>query len=557
MAEEAEMTRAAFVGRTNSRFTDDAEQDLPADMPRTPFRLRLPSPRPLRIIPLLLLGSLAAAACAADDAEDQAALEPNPTVDYRVPINAVAAAVPEDERAWPLYRQALLRLQGTSERVKAFYDEISWTTQATPQSDIAQFLERHQDALKTVRKAAERQGLGFVVGYDLSPEDLELWPELSDDQTTNELGEGALLNVGLPHLICFRQLGRLFVLDLRQAAAHGDGPTVVADTRTLLGMAKHAREHPIAISDLVAISLAHFAGDCVLHTLQFHPEALSDRQLRSLARLFDEPDDTFRIRFVGERLAFQDNVQRVYTDDGDGDGRLTTEGFRALRRFVADFSDEPADDSPEAKLADRIVDSQLVRAAASRRETIEQCDRLFDIAEAESRQPLWEWGESVVDRQLTAWSESPTDRIRYFMLLTFMPALSRPNLQTQYWLGGRDGLLVTIALHRYRRTHGTWPSSLDHLVPRYLDSVRPDRFDGKPLRYTLIDGQPVVYSLGGDRDDDGGRPAIAAETGEAESDAARNWIPPTELEQRVSEGDLPDGDWILWPPAIESPPRGQ
>jgi hypothetical protein len=42
-------------------------------------------------------------------------------------------------------------------------------------------------------------------------------------------------------------------------------------------------------------------------------------------------------------------------------------------------------------------------------------------------------------------------------------------------------------------------------VPDLLPAVPPDRYDGKPLRYQLVDGKPLVYSIGSDRDDDAGR----------------------------------------------------
>ena len=36
-----------------------------------------------------------------------------------------------------------------------------------------------------------------------------------------------------------------------------------------------------------------------------------------------------------------------------------------------------------------------------------------------------------------------------------------------------------------------------------LKAVPIDPYDGKPMRFTLIDGQPVVYSVGRDGKDDG------------------------------------------------------
>ena len=98
----------------------------------------------------------------------------------------------------------------------------------------------------------------------------------------------------------------------------------------------------------------------------------------------------------------------------------------------------------------------------------------------------------------------------------------------------RDALLVAIALELYRRRTGSWPVDLEALVPDLMPAVPVDRFDGRPLRYRVIDGRPLVYSVGADRDDDGGRTPVDTR-GRPERDLAR--IPKSGA----------DGDLVLWP----------
>jgi hypothetical protein len=64
---------------------------------------------------------------------------------------------------------------------------------------------------------------------------------------------------------------------------------------------------------------------------------------------------------------------------------------------------------------------------------------------------------------------------------------------------------VAVALERYRRDHGAWPDTLDALVPKYLAAVPKDPMDGLPLRYRRRTDGVVVYSLGADATDDGGK----------------------------------------------------
>jgi hypothetical protein len=58
--------------------------------------------------------------------------------------------------------------------------------------------------------------------------------------------------------------------------------------------------------------------------------------------------------------------------------------------------------------------------------------------------------------------------------------------------------VAAVAAERYRRRHGAWPAVL---APECL----PDPFDGQPLRYRRLADGVVIYSVGPDGADDGGR----------------------------------------------------
>ena len=60
----------------------------------------------------------------------------------------------------------------------------------------------------------------------------------------------------------------------------------------------------------------------------------------------------------------------------------------------------------------------------------------------------------------------------------------------------RRSLRVIIALHRYHKSHGTLPATLDELVPAFLPAVPQDPFDFQPLRWDAV--KRSVYSIGSD-----------------------------------------------------------
>jgi hypothetical protein len=72
-----------------------------------------------------------------------------------------------------------------------------------------------------------------------------------------------------------------------------------------------------------------------------------------------------------------------------------------------------------------------------------------------------------------------------------------------------------------------------------LPALPIDRYDGQPLRYTIRDGKPLLYSIGVDRNDDGGHPTNPAES------AAGSFEPRT---PDKTPSATSSGDWILWPP---------
>ncbi|HZT42342.1 MAG TPA: hypothetical protein VFA07_09130 [Chthonomonadaceae bacterium] len=68
-------------------------------------------------------------------------------------------------------------------------------------------------------------------------------------------------------------------------------------------------------------------------------------------------------------------------------------------------------------------------------------------------------------------------------------------------------LLVALALRAYYVEHGAYPQNLNQLVPAYLSRVSDDPFAlNSPLSYRRTKTKYVLYSVGPDGKDDGGKP---------------------------------------------------
>ena len=65
---------------------------------------------------------------------------------------------------------------------------------------------------------------------------------------------------------------------------------------------------------------------------------------------------------------------------------------------------------------------------------------------------------------------------------------------------------VACALERYRLAHGEYPETLDALAPQFIEKLPHDIINGQPLHYRRTDdGQFVLYSVGWNETDDGGK----------------------------------------------------
>ncbi len=70
-------------------------------------------------------------------------------------------------------------------------------------------------------------------------------------------------------------------------------------------------------------------------------------------------------------------------------------------------------------------------------------------------------------------------------------------------------LTVTLALRAYHLEHGAYPTTLSALVPKYLTHIPDDPFaKSGPLQYKLAETGYLLYSIGPDGTDNGGKPVF-------------------------------------------------
>ena len=96
--------------------------------------------------------------------------------------------------------------------------------------------------------------------------------------------------------------------------------------------------------------------------------------------------------------------------------------------------------------------------------------------------------------------------VDYSLLLVTEAKLASMFDENALQLAGLANAQAAVAIERWRLVHpGQLPDTLAELVPAYLAAVPLDPFDGQPVRYKKLPVGYVVYCLGLDFTDNGGR----------------------------------------------------
>jgi hypothetical protein len=483
---------------------------------------------------------------------------PNVKIDYLVLINERALAVPEAQRAWPLYREALLSMGVRGESGDSDFASVIPHIDSKPGDaewpELERFLADHADSLAKLRTAAARPNLGFVASNSwaaFSPEDRKLFgTPVTNEQIealkSQTLEDRWLISTLLPELQQLKTAALLLASDARRTALDGDAETAMADIVALLGVSRHAQEKSFFVNLLVASAVRSMACVTVQDMMRENPRMWSDSQLSDLAHVLAAAQIDWRKGFDGEIACFHDVMQRFYTDDDHGDGRIAFRSSHQHNIFAQlDSITNSGAESDSLFAADSLAMLALPAAnmvLASRKEMTETYLGFINAAIAKIDMPLVKQNEiPLPNEELLSERVGLIGQFRYVFVRLMVPAHQVFANNVACAEGQRDGVLVGLALELYHREHGTWPKTIAELSPRWLPHVPIDRITGDQLGYKIVGDRPVVYSVGVDRDDDGGR-VPRKNGGNPDVDLAS----PNHFQPQPVVGAEHDGDWVIW-----------
>ncbi len=462
--------------------------------------------------------------------------KPNIKTNYAQIINSYNEAYSEEEKAWPIYNEANIAWNALStpvqdqqrEEVRIFNDNranmedddaelmstgfhlIPRVPTDHPQYDqTAQLVRDFSDELNQLRAACHRPIIGIDLGFDLeitppdgNPHDIRM---VSPD--SNPDLQPTLVELLLPHLGSMRRFANLLYFDALVAARDGDHDRVYENLSAMLAMSRQQSFDGTIIADLVNIAIAHLTENAMQQILNEYPDTLSRSQLVALSHELVLVRPALHMSFEGERMMFDDVLQRTYTDDGKGNGRLTRHGSQIL---IGLNSDHILQNELSMNPAQLITGPVALSLAPDRKSQYETYHTMMDLVDAVQEQgpqylPKLKAHERQVER---AFHKGPQvlDNLIVGPAELLMPALSRAVDRVFWSHMTHDATKTMLTIEIYARDHDVYPETLSSLTPNYLPELPEDSFNpGHTLKYRITDSGYILYSVGSDGDDDSGK----------------------------------------------------
>lgn len=397
------------------------------------------------------------------------------------------------------------------------------------------WLKDNEQALELLRGAGEKPASGWLMQDALEP----MLREAVGGEERAPRENPELPSTLLAYLGPSRESGRLLAVDAAAARRAGDAGRWRRDVRALLGLGEQLLDEPTIIGQLIGRALVATGFTEIKRGIADRRESFDGALWEDLARRVDalRTGRALRLHAEGERWMIQDAIQRAYTDDGAGDGRVNREGWKYIWEYVKDGGGlgikPPAKGEIDDAAREELMYGMYAGKLVSRKEETELADKLFSHLSA--------WDGAVIGRAdfkayETLYADVEKSRIRHFALSLFLADLPRHYTGLEWPRQDADGLRLAIAAERFRRAHGKPPETAAELVPTLLDSIPVDRWTGAPVFYTVRDGAFMVYSAGADQDDDHGEPMSASNS--FRPDGAWSSKPPAKR---------PSGDYVIYP----------
>ncbi len=340
-----------------------------------------------------------------------------------------------------------------------------------------QFIDALEQAGIDEPLARVRSGFRGVRPLLTSKEHLDLCRELGAEAPESEW----LVHVSRADIGKTRAIGRMLLARMTLASQKGEWREFTDHTESALAASRALAQQPGIIEFLAGSALHKLTLEVARDVITGSEIPAADLQRLDVAvrRQTESWSRLIALAIQGERIVAMDAVRALFGSDGKMD---------------VDKYDRLTESATPAWIRDRLRYFETVQGNID----------LIDAVTAE-------WSAYAADVQSGVRTSEPEERVADMArpgspALIFLPSFQKATRFNVVCRTERDGTLALIACERYRQKFGRWPRGWDDLVAVYIDRPLLDPMSGKPLviRSDKEGEALVIYSVGADREDQGG-----------------------------------------------------
>lgn len=392
--------------------------------------------------------------------------------------------LPDEENAALLYVKAFTLLPRTKGNGKKQITDEDTVTYSRFISDVP--AKKHKVTLDQVREALNGTEAALALIRQAAAMPQARFPV--------DWEAGAAAN--FPHHSKLRSLSRLMAAHAKLSAIEGRPNVALDDIEAIIGMARHTLHEPILIGQLVGYACLNIASQTLEQVLDYtQPDIEDSRHL---------------IQTLGQL-----DIRTAYT--------RSLQGERATGLWIFNLREQnPREFLPMIRSADSPegpFNNGLVQGAYAVGAPIFKLDQAFYL----------QYMAEQIEQSRLETSEyqvlQDDDLSRYFPRYALIsrliaPTLSQATLRRNETLARIALCHWGLALNAYHRLNGAYPSTLKEAADTLKQELPEDPFTGKSLHYRPQGNGYLLYSVGGNRKDDGGRYRSAPEPSGTPANAA-------------------------------------
>jgi hypothetical protein len=256
----------------------------------------------------------------------------------------------------------------------------------------------------------------------------------------------------------------------------------------------HLKNQKTIIEQLVGLGYMSKANETfcrILNNYDLDENGLKIIQ-NQLIDLFESID--YHTSFEADLYFMLDKIQRMFVTTSFGDH------LYLKNTFGMEF-DDLGEDNVTVLLLYSLRNFELAKKILrhpDKKQTIADAIALYDSAVEYAKTPPYQ--NSDYTNQLI---KTIKNNLVLNILMPAFDTVSEIGYKVEVYT---EATIVIVAAHRYEMKEGFWPESLNELMcDGYIESVPIDPFSGEQLAYRKTDNSFVLYSVGTDRVDNGGK----------------------------------------------------